>query len=320
MVQVMLNSFSVAFYNLENLFDTENNKYTLDQDFTSDGNLDWNHDRYIRKIQNLSKVISKIGVKNTKLPPVFLGVSVVENKTCLLDLVNSKKLLPYAYDFVHYDSPDERGIDVAFLYQKKYFELTYSKSYALYLKDEENKIDYTRDILLVFGKVFNEKIYVIINHWPSRIKGSKFSDNKRVKAAKLVQEIIAKIYLESIDPKIIIMGDFNDEPSNNSIKNYLINDNFFNPMIALKNDKKGTVKYHGKWFLFDQIILSYSLLKSNSNKMKFKNAKIFDAYFLQEKTGKRKGSPRRTYIGKWHQGGFSDHFPVFVVFQKIIKV
>ncbi len=316
----MINNFSVAFYNLENLFDTENNQFTLDKDFTSNSDLDWNNDRYIRKIENLSKVISKIGIKNSKLPPVLLGVSEVENKTCLLDLINSKKLLPHAYDFVHYDSPDERGIDVAFLYQKKYFELTYSDTYTLFLTDEKNNRDFTRDILLVSGKLFDEEIFVIVNHWPSRTNGVNFSDGKRVEAAKLVRKIIIDLQKENKNPHIIIMGDFNDEPNSNSIQNYLMFEGMFNPMLPIKQNKKGSVKYHGKWYMFDQIILSNTFIMGSSNEMKFKKAEIFDAYFLQEKSGKRKGAPKRTYIGKWHQGGYSDHFPVFVNFQKIIKI
>ena len=316
----MLNNFSVAFYNLENLFDTENNQFTLDKDFTSNSDLNWNSDRYMRKIENLSKVISKIGVKNSKLPPVLLGVSEVENKTCLLDLIKSEKLLPHAYDFVHYDSPDERGIDVAFLYQKKYFELTYSDTYTLFLTDDKNKRDFTRDILLVSGKLFDEEVFIIINHWPSRSKGVNNSDGKRVEAAKLVREIIVNLQKDNENPHIIIMGDFNDEPNSNSIKNYLMFEDMFNPMLPIKQNKKGSVKYHGKWYMFDQIILSNTFIMGSSNEMKFKKADIFDAYFLQEKSGKRKGAPKRTYIGKWHQGGYSDHFPVFVNFQKIIKI
>ena len=116
----MQNIFSIAFYNLENLFDFQHNQYTLDIDYTPEGKLEWSEDRYFRKIQNLGKAISKIGLKKSSLPPIFLGVSEVENKNCLDDLINTEKLHPFDYDFVHYDSPDERGIDVAFLYQKKY--------------------------------------------------------------------------------------------------------------------------------------------------------------------------------------------------------
>lgn len=316
----MLTNFSVAFYNLENLFDTENNEFTLDKDYTADSELEWNQHRYSRKIENLSKVISKIGEKNATLPPIFIGVSEVENESCLIDLINSNKLRPYSYDFVHYDSPDERGIDVAFLYQKKHFELVYSRTYTLLLTDEQMSRDYTRDILLVSGKLFGEQVHVIINHWPSRTKGISNSDSKRVQAAILVQEIIHEIQSEYDNARIMILGDFNDEPDSNSIQNFLMNDDLFNPMLSLMQRGRGSVKYRGKWFMFDQIILSNSFLSSSLKKMKFMSANIFDAHFLQEKSGRRKGAPKRTYIGKWHQGGFSDHFPVYATFYKLVKL
>lgn len=311
----MLNTFSIAFYNVENLFDTENNEFTLDKDYTPDGEFQWSQDRYQRKIQNLSNVISKIGLKKSMLPPIFIGLSEIENETGLTDLISSEKLKAFDYNFVHYDSPDERGIDVAFLYQKEYFELTYSDTYTLYLTDNEKNRDYTRDILLISGKLFKEPVYIIVNHWPSRNGGAKASENKRVKAANLVHEIITNIYKENKNPNIIIMGDFNDEPNSKSVKNLLINSELVNPMLDLQKNKVGSVKYHRKWYLFDQIIISQNFL-SNS-KLKFLSAQIFDDYFLQESKGKRKGAPKRTFIGKWHQGGFSDHFPVFAYFKKV---
>ena len=309
----MLTNFSVAFYNLENLFDAENNEFTLNKDYTSASTLEWSQDRYSRKIENLSNVISKVGVKNSILPPILLGVSEVENETCLFDLINSKKLVPYSYGFVHYNSPDERGIDVAFLYQKKHFELIYSKTYTLFLTDDQMNREYTRDVLLVSGKLFQEQVYVIINHWPSRTKGISRSDDKRVKAAILVRKIIQEINREKENAKIMIMGDFNDEPDCNSIQKILMADDLFNPMGPLKQQGKGSVKYKGNWYMFDQIILSNSFLSNSLKMMSFKHADIFDAFFLQEKSGKRKGAPKRTYIGKWHLGGYSDHFPVYMI-------
>ena len=316
----MINTFSIAFYNVENLFDTKHNAFTLDKAYTPDGEYQWSEDRYQRKIQNLSKVISKIGLKQSKIPPVFIGLAEIENAACLKDLIFSEKLKPYAYDFVHYDSPDERGIDVAFLYQKEHFELLYSEIFPLYLTDLENNRDYTRDVLLLHGNLFSESVYIIVNHWPSRAGGTKTSDYKRVKAAELVQKIVANICSENENPKIIIMGDFNDEPNNNSLKNYVVTNNFYNPMLALQNQKKGSVNYRGKWYLFDQIILSNTLLEKQVSKIKYVSTHIFDASFIQEKSGRKKGAPKRTYIGKWHQGGFSDHFPVFTAFQKISRL
>ncbi len=301
--------FSIAFYNLENLFDINHNEYTLDKDFTPVGDLQWNKDRYNLKIHNLSTAISKIGTNQSNFPPVFLGLAEVENDKVLEDLIQSENLKPYQYDFVHYESPDERGIDVAFLYQKEYFELDYSDTYTLYLTDNEQNRDYTRDILLVCGKLFNEQVYIIINHWPSRSNGTKSTENKRIKAAQLAQKVIADIYSDTSNPKIIIMGDFNDVPNSNSIKNILVTSDFFNPMIELQQERKGSIYHNRKWLLFDQIIFSKNFL--SDEKVYFKNVKIFDEYFLQEKYGKTKGAPLRTYLGKRYVGGYSDHFPVY---------
>ncbi len=314
----MQNTFSIAFYNLENLFDTVLDEYTLDKDYTPDGKFQWTQDRYVRKIQNLGKAISKIGLKKSKIPPVFIGVAEVESDICLEDLIHTEKLLPFDYDFVHYNSPDERGIDVAFLYQKKHFKLIYSDTYTLYLTDDKDNRDYTRDILLISGILFDEQVYIIINHWPSRNNGVAYSENKRVKAAQLVQQIIDGIYNENEDANIIIMGDFNDEPFSNSIKNHLMTTNLHNLMLPLQENHKGSVNYHGKWFLFDQIMISDKLLDSKTGSIRFRHGEIFDEHFLQDTSGKRKGHPKRTFLRKWHLGGFSDHFPVLAYFQKII--
>ncbi|MEN8124693.1 MAG: endonuclease/exonuclease/phosphatase family protein [Bacteroidota bacterium] len=308
LVEKVNDLFSIAFYNLENLFDVNHNEYTLDKDFTPDGEFQWNKDRYDLKINNISNAISKIGKEYSNLPPVFLGLAEVENDNVLDDLVQSENLKPYQYDFVHYESPDERGIDVAFLYQKENFELDYSDTYTLYLTDNEENRDYTRDILLISGKLFSEPVFIIINHWPSRTNGTKFTENKRIKAAQLVQKIVAEIYKEVSNPKIIIMGDFNDVPNSNSINNILVTPDFFNPMLELQQKNKGSILHNGKWFLFDQIIFSNNFL-SDVN-IQFKKAEVFDEYFLQEKHGKAKGAPLRTYLGKKYIGGYSDHFPV----------
>jgi len=312
------NTFSIAFYNLENLFDVEHNEFTLDKDFTPNGKLEWTQDRYLRKINNLSRVISTIGTKYTSLPPIFIGVAEVENKTCLDDLIYSDKLQSYNYDYVHYDSPDERGIDVAFLYQTKYFEVTYSNVYPLYITDENNNRDYTRDILLISGKLFGEPVHIIVNHWPSRNNGTKNSNDKRIKAADLVHKIMDEICLENEDQSFIIMGDFNDEPNDSSIKKLLLNEDLFNTTQVLSEQNKGTSKHRGKWYLFDQIIISKRFLFDENSRLKFQSANIFDDHFLQEKSNKYKGAPKRTYIGKWHQGGYSDHFPVLAYFRKTL--
>ena len=146
--------FSIAFYNVENLFDAEHTDFTLDEDFTPEGKLEWNSERYQLKLDRIAKVITGIGAEEGANPPVFMGLAEVENDKVLLDLINQKELSEYNYDFVHYESPDERGVDVAFLYRKDFFELIYTDVYPLMIYDQGQARDYTRDILLILKFLF----------------------------------------------------------------------------------------------------------------------------------------------------------------------
>jgi predicted extracellular nuclease len=309
-------AYTIAFYNLENLFDTSEDSNTFDNDFTPKGKKKWNNKRYRQKIQKLGSVISKLGTEKSFVSPAIVGVAEVENRRVLNDLVNSDDLKSEHYGFVHYESPDERGIDVALLYKKELFEVIHSETFPLYLKDEEGNRDYTRDILMVKGSLNGELIFVLVNHWPSRRSGEDKGEGKRIKAANLATSIIEKIKAENENPKIIVMGDFNDDPTNNSVKHHLVNANFYNPMENILAKGKGTLRHHGKWHLFDQIIFSKNFFEIEDKKHTFKYAEVFDNYFIQEWNGKYKGTPFRTYVGKRYQGGFSDHFPVYVYLKK----
>jgi len=218
--------FTVAFYNLENLFDTIDDPNTDDDDFTPDGKKKWTPRRYKKKVKRLAKAISTIGDDDIKHSPVIIGIAEVENFEVVYDLIQDKHLINSNYGIVHYDSPDERGIEVALLYRKKYFELLSSKPYGINFKRDDGSIDYTRDVLLVKGKLNGELIYFLVNHWPSRRSGVKESEYKRIAVAQLNQKIIKEIKKEDIDAKIIIMGDFNDNPTNKSIKQILVTEEF----------------------------------------------------------------------------------------------
>ena len=171
----------------------------------------------------------------------------VENAKVVHDLANSADLRKYHYDFVHYDSPDDRGIDVALLYNKQLFELLGSENFPLYLEDEEGKRDYTRDILVVSGNLNGELVHILVNHWPSRREGAEKSEYKRIEAAKLARSIVEVIQAKKFDAKIIIMGDFNDDPTSKSIKEYLVTEDFYNPMEGLLDrDSFGTSTYERK--------------------------------------------------------------------------
>jgi len=308
---------TVAFYNLDNLFDIFDDPETLDDDFTPTGEKKWTYKRYKNKIHKISEVIAKIGTDHSQTPPVLVGLAELENESVVSDLVNSKNLRDFHYDYVHYDSPDERGIDVALIFIKKSFEVLESKVYPLMLFEEDGERDFTRDILMVKGNLKGELVYVLVNHWPSRREGQEQSEFKRIAAAKRVHEIVADISAETEDPKIIIMGDFNDGYKSVSVRKHLVTDQFYNPMERLKATGNGSSVYNNEWFLFDQIIVSKNFLEVQPDSHKFKYASVYDPKFIKTWRGKRKNNPHRTYIGKWHQGGYSDHFPVYLYLEKM---
>ncbi|WP_158838985.1 endonuclease/exonuclease/phosphatase family protein [Polaribacter sp. L3A8] len=309
--------FTIGFYNVENLFDTVDDPKTFDDDFTTNGKNHWNNKRYRDKIKKLGSVISQLGNEQSYYAPAIVGLVEVENAKVVRDLVNSKDLRNHHYGFVHYDSPDDRGIDVALLYNKQLFELLGSEHFPLYLEDDEGKRDYTRDVLVVYGKLNGELVHILVNHWPSRREGTEESEYKRVEAAKLASTIVEVIQAKNFDAKILIMGDFNDDPTSKSVKEYLVTEDFYNPMEKiLDRDSVGSLTYEGKWNLFDQIIISKNFLEKKEGKLYFEHAAVFNKKWLKIFKGKLKGSPFRTYIGPWYQGGFSDHFPVYVFFKK----
>lgn len=304
------NKYTIAFYNVENLFDIYDDPKTLDDDFTPEGRNKWNNKRYQQKIKKISSVISQIGVIESGFPPAVIGLAEVENKQVVLDLINTKNLKYSDYDVVHYDSSDERGIEVALLYRKKVFELLHSESFPLLIYDADGERDFTRDVLLVKGKLKGKLVYFIVNHWPSRRQGSGTTEVKRIKAAELVHEIITKIKEETPNPNIILMGDFNDNPTDIAVQKHLVTTDFTNPFESLFERGFGSLIYKKKWLLFDQIILNDSFYKAQD--FQYENAYIFNENFLVDHKGKHTGNPFRTYLGKWHQGGFSDHFPVYI--------
>ena len=303
---------TIGFYNVENLFDTINNHFTNDSDYTPKGKLAWNYRRYYKKLKKISYVISQIGKESSSNLPVLMGLVEVENSTVLNDLVNHKNLINYGYRYVHFESSDRRGIDTALLYRDAFFDPVDSKTYPLNFLNEDGVIEYSRDILLVSGFLNNELIHVIVNHWPSRREGVKETEFKRIKAAELVKSIVEEITSNDAQAKVIIMGDFNDNPSSKSIQEHLVSEEFFNPMKRIYKDGLGTLTFQNQWFLFDQIIISKNLKDKSSTTNSFIEAKIFNKNWLRVGKGKLKGSPSRTYIGPWYKGGFSDHFPVYI--------
>ncbi|MGB6150829.1 MAG: endonuclease/exonuclease/phosphatase family protein [Pricia sp.] len=212
---------TVAFYNLENLFDTENDTLIFDDDRTPEGKDNWTLERYHKKLDNLSKVLSEIGSGVTKTSPDIIGICEVENLKVIEDLVNHPTLLEKNYGIVHFDSPDERGIDVALLYKKTVFMPTSFDSRRLLLINDDGERNYTRDQLVVGGLLDDEQYYFLVNHWPSRSGGEFRSRPNRIEAAKLSRRIVDSIQKLNVTAKIIGMGDFNDDPDNDSFKKIL---------------------------------------------------------------------------------------------------
>ena len=307
-----VNLYTVAFYNLENLFDSEDNIHTLDDDFTPNGFKKWSKKRYKKKLNKLSGTISKLGLKDTKQPPTLLGVAEIENVKVVKDLLATEALRQFDYGYVHYESPDERGIDTALLFDKAHFEVLYSEPIVLLVNNPEGIRDMTRDILYVKGNLNGELVHIFVNHWPSRRAGGQETAYKRVKAAETLINFMEKIEAEQAAPNYIIMGDFNDGPSAESMQ-FLVNSKaLYNPMLKLLSPERGSANYKRTWALFDQIIVSHSFLNYEKNTHSFAHANIFDEKFLTEFKGRYAGTPFRTFAGKKYLGGYSDHFPVYI--------
>ncbi|MFS4492495.1 endonuclease/exonuclease/phosphatase family protein [Maribacter sp. 2308TA10-17] len=319
---------TIAFYNIENLFDTENDSLTFDDDRTPDGKDNWTLERYNQKIENMSQVLSEVGAETTQTSPDIIGVCEIENKGVLEDLVNHENLRDKDYGIVHLDSPDERGIDVALLYKKSSFIVNTFKSHRLLLNDTEGFRDYTRDQLVVSGYLDNEKFHFIVNHWPSRNGGETRSKPNRIAAAKLNKRIIDSIQRIDIDSKIISMGDLNDDPIDESLKKVLKTKgkkknleptDLFNPFEILFRKGVGSLAYRDKWNLFDQMFFTSNLINETKDTYSFWKASVFNRSYLLDPSGRYQGYPLRTYAGGSYIGGYSDHFPVYLYLLKKVK-
>jgi len=308
--------YTVAFYNLENLFDTKKDPNTIDRDFLPLGKKFWTEKKYRKKVYKMGKAISSIAKDKTGKPPVLVGIAEVENASVIQDLVESEHLKSANYNFVHYDSPDERGIDVALLINEDYFTLEHSESIPIAIYETNGVKDYTRDALYVKGMLNGEQVHVFVCHWPSRRDGADLTSHKRVQAAKQVTSFIERQADINDLSKVIIMGDFNDNPVDVSVKDNLVTSNLYNPFEKLMNITQGSLSYYSQWHLFDQIIFSHNFFKMEKGKHSFQNADIFDEPFLTEWKGRKKGLPFRTFSGRRYLGGYSDHFPVYVNLRK----
>ncbi len=317
---------NIGFYNLENLFDTiidpDTNKILTDE-FTPKGKYKWNSQKYWTKIENMAHVISEIGTEVNPDGLAVLGVSEIENENVLKDLIANHYLKERNYKIVHYESNDRRGIDVALLYQEKYFTPETSKSVRLKISD--NPDFRTRDQLVVSGKLDGEDFNFIVNHWPSRRGGEKRSLPYRIAAADLAKTLIDSLQNKNPNAKTILMGDLNDDPTSPSVKKHLNTAEkvtelkkgmLFNPFETLYKKGKGTLAYRDVWNLFDQMFLTPTLLGNDLSNYKFIKSVVFHHPYMIQQNGRFEGYPKRTFSFGVFQAGYSDHFPVFVILAK----
>lgn len=310
----------VGFYNLENLFDTIDQPEVNDQEFLPEGTNQWTGARYREKLGHMAHVVGEMGTNVQPGGIAVLGVSEVENGGVLEDLVHTSPLKERGFKAVSHEGPDARGVDVGLIYNPKFFTLLSQKAYRLSMP--EDTAFKTRDQLLVTGLLDGDTIHVIVNHWPSRRGGEKRSSPKRCAAADLGRHIVDSLLARNPNARILHMGDLNDDPVDASLQKHLrvVGDKqhvngtlLYGPMMELYKNGIGSLAWQDCWNLFDQISLSPALVTGAGGHYRYHSVRIFNQPYLRQKDGAFAGYPLRTYVGSQYQGGYSDHFPVFVV-------
>ncbi|TXB69516.1 endonuclease/exonuclease/phosphatase family protein [Phaeodactylibacter luteus] len=316
---------AIGFYNFENLFDTLDTENVRDTEFTPSGERVWNTERYTQKLDRLAKVVAELATEVTPDGVAVLGVSEIENRSVLEDFVAHPLIKDRGYQIVHEDSPDLRGIDVALIYNPRYFTVLGHKMLEVELFREDGSRRYTRDVMLVSGTFDGDPIHIMVNHWPSRSGGEAASQPGRNKAAMVCKMAADSIMAQDPEAKIIIMGDLNDDPVSPSVKEVIGakfkrkkvgKGEFYNPMYDLYRKGIGTLAYRDTWSLFDQLLLSYGLANPRAEGYRMYQVKVHNPNYLFQKHGRFKGYPFRTFGGSEYLGGYSDHFPVYLLMIK----
>lgn len=313
----------IGFYNLENLYDTIDSPDSDDAEFLPASPKQWGTSRYNRKLERLGSVIAAMGKDLHPNGLAILGVCEVENKKVVEDLVNHPVLAARNYKVVHEDSPDRRGVDVALIHDPKIFKVYAHRSYRLTMPDAPEFR--TRDQLLVSGILDGDTTHVIVAHWPSRRGGEKRSMPNRAAAGDLGRHIIDSLFQRDPGARIIYMGDLNDDPVNKSITQHLRASGdrkvakekvMFNAMHEPYQKGIGTLAWRDNWNLFDQIIISPSILNGTNGSYRLHGVRVFNEPYLRQQDGNFAGYPFRNFVGDTFQDGYSDHFPVFMVLVK----
>jgi len=317
--------YKVMFYNLENFFDTINDPEILDDEFTPEGPKEWTSAKYRRKLANVERVLFDIAAAD-RIYPAVIGFSELENRSVLEDIVAAPKLAPADYRIVHYDSPDARGVDVAFLYRPDLFKLEGSAAVRTEVPTLPNFR--TRDILTMWGTIDDEPFYFMVIHWPSRLGGKEASAFKRIAAGEQMRRLADSVLQRNPATKIVAMGDFNDDPTDPSMTEglgargrmkELEAGDFFNPFYEMHKAGLGTLAYGDAWNLFDNIVVTENLARGTAGGLQLRRAdgskyygNIFRRPYMVQREGQYRGYPLRTFVGNTFQGGFSDHFPVYI--------
>ncbi|MEG1612355.1 MAG: endonuclease/exonuclease/phosphatase family protein [Alistipes sp.] len=321
--------YKVMFYNFENLFDTIDDPEIWDEEFLPNAAKKWNTVKYEKKLDNLERVLFDIAAID-KDYPVVIGMSEIENRSVLEDVIAQPKLAPANYRIVHYDSPDGRGVDVGFYYRPDIFKLQGSAPIPFTMAEFPKMR--TRDIVTMWGTIENEPFYFMVAHWPSRLGGKEASAPKRMRAAEIMRHAADSVLKLNPATKIVMMGDLNDDATDASITEVigakgnmkeLTKGGYFNPFINVLKSGHGTLAYQDSWNLFDNIIVSENLATGSDGVLKIQKApkakfygNIFRMPYMLQKEGQYKGYPLRTFVGNNFQDGFSDHFPVYIYISK----
>ena len=321
----------VAFYNLENLFDTIHDEGKNDYEYLPDGGMKWTSFKYENKLNNMAYAISQLGTDEDPRGAACVGVSEVENIGCLYDLCRVlKEKYNRHYEPILLEGPDRRGVDVGFLYNPAMFKPVSTKGYELHAHYADGGVVRSRLQLWVSGymldddrKIVRDKIHISVNHWPSRYGGEESSRATRDTAAMLCKQVCDSIYLKEPRAKIIVMGDLNDDPFNHSCavvmgakktREEVGEQGFFNTMWQKLDRGIGSLAYQGSWNLFDQIFISEPLMNAQleEGKWVYWKSQIFNKDFLTVQEGKDKGTPFRTVKSGVWQNGYADHYPTMI--------
>jgi predicted extracellular nuclease len=309
----------IMFWNAENLFDCQKDSISQDDEFSPNGVRAWNPSRYKKKISNMYKVFIAAGDWE---PPDMIGLCEIENRNVLFGLIKDTPFSYYEYRFVHHNSPDRRGIDVALLYNPARVEIISERPIPVQLTADTSSR--SRDILLVRVKLLTgDTLSVLVNHWPSKYGGAGITEDLREAVAKILARNIQEIIKENPSEKIVVMGDFNDPPESSSLTSLLnatIQPGKSNSpvLVNLSKDYRGPIpgsyKFNGAWQMIDQVLVSQNLISGEGEAIvKPTSFRVFSPDFLLERDEKFGGmKPNRTYTGFVYHGGYSDHLPVIL--------